>query len=241
MFRYTDASLAQGFRSAENIKPELIDILEHMADLTYVVDVHHHQVAHTRDKLLTKLVVEGRNEVQHRLLSLYPRSLHNSDLSTDVKVEELDNKSKTRTGVSELVRLAACVYSDMVLFPLAWVSGVKPRLARRMYAACSLSGSDGTLAAASADACAFGHMELELWILWFGFFAAYQSELQDWFEDRLSEVAASLFVRRKQEYRALREVEFGQVRNTLSRFLWWDIVCDEPGKTLWERVQARET
>jgi hypothetical protein len=67
---------------------------------------------------LTRRLVLGRNGLQHGLLTLIPTP--GSQLS------------EANVVLTELCRLAALLYGDVVLFPLPWATGVKRRLSTEM-------------------------------------------------------------------------------------------------------------
>jgi hypothetical protein len=89
-----------------------------------------------------------RIEIQHRLLSFPTTS---EVFCTENPISEIAHSNVRWTtkeieqsyiimAVTELIWLAAAVYSDRVIFPWAWVLGVKAGLASRMRNVYQASG-----------------------------------------------------------------------------------------------------
>lgn len=236
---------SQGF-AIQGVSSELYDILYQMCYLTHLVDRYHHQFPSRRSTSLTKTLVEGRNEAQHRLLSFCPGQCLDSTSESSTRDGEHGVPGDYTEGLEELVRLAAMVYSDMVLFPLAWVSGVKHQLAKRMHTVAQTSQLYHSLIEPEAQAAAvrgqtsrFAHADLHVWILWFGCFAAIRSDLQPWFEENLGRMLELVYGDRVRSNSDAGCVRFEEARAALRSFLWWGPVCDEPGRALWGRVIGR--
>jgi hypothetical protein len=85
----------------EDISKCLYTYLVQMLFLTAEAELFRHDLL---SMSLARRLVEGRNAVQHGLLSLSTR------------IEDL--RTSKDTALTEMCRIAALIYSDMVLFPL---------------------------------------------------------------------------------------------------------------------------
>lgn len=195
--------------------------MAHIVQLTEVADLFYHDPSR---KSLTKILTLERNEIQHGLLSFPTSQFDAAAFAVDEKCLSGWNRV---LALIELIRLAASVYSDMVLFPLPWRTGVKPRLAARMRLILE-SSQLYRLAGYTQTA----HTELHIWLLWFGCFAAFRSRHQEWFEHELCRVLG-VFYRLQWG-----SVAFDTVKRSLHGFLWWDPVCHGPGQDLWSRLKS---
>lgn len=160
----------------------------------------------------------SRNEIQHSLLTCLSRQKSVADMAA--YAELLDQSPAT----IEVIRLVACIYSDMVLFPLPWTTGIKLRLAERLRLVWETSKMWRLSRGPQLT-------ELCIWSLWFGSFAAFRSTHQDWFE---IELELHLKVLYGDKWAAM---TFAKVEKMLSAFLWWGPVCSEPGRQLWSRIR----
>jgi hypothetical protein len=212
-----------------------------MSYLTSLADQYNRQTPSQRSAVLIREIVEGRTEAQHRLLSLSPQHL---DLD-DPRPGSQHAPICTNPDLEELVRLAACIYSDMVLFPTAWVSGVKNQLSRKMHAIVESSQIYASLTNTNTGAgdrqyyrhCnLLAHAELHIWILYFATFGAVRSELQPCFKWLLSKLLEMVYGNRLIQEADEGRVVFEDVEGKLEAFLWWGPVCDGPGKEVWGRI-----
>lgn len=127
--------------------------------------------------------------------------------------EQLD-LSDADSRVLHASRLATLIFSDMVIFPLPPTQGVKSRLAPVLQEA---------LETCDLLCCWDLHSQLLLWVLTLGAIAATFTDTRSWYLDQLMYHLSALQI---QEWPALEEICF--------RFLWWEPVCGEPGRLLWE-------
>jgi hypothetical protein len=112
-------------------------------------------------------IVDMRNAVQHRLVSL-PLS---SDL-TDVTIQQ--------AGIYECCRLTALIYACAVTFPLPTSTGWDRNLVR---------GIKQTLENLSLESWPVYRSDLHLWILILAGIAAFQKTERSWFADKLRSLA----------------------------------------------------
>jgi hypothetical protein len=203
--------ISDGLDLVKEVNDDMHQMMEYASQLTDIVDVSYHD---SSTSYVTILCI-ARSEIQHFLLA-YPTGQYG--------VEAFEaNALYSKLALTELVRLAACVYSDMVLFPLPWRTGVKLRLAERMRSIWESS---------HVGFPEKHYTSLHVWLLWFGALAGFRSHHQDFFECELRSV---LEVYYGAEWGC---VTFETIREFLSGFLWWDPVYEMPGKMLWSRIRG---
>jgi hypothetical protein len=247
---------SSGLATIRGIDRQLYEILIEMRQLTDLVDLYHHR-SKQQSMSLVNILVQRRNVVQHDLLAYESAPYLRSSLEHNSAYYSAYGAHLNRlAALAELTRLAALIYSDMILFPTAWVAGVKQRLAQKIYdIAVATRIFDNlhleTVEFMRADAAAHEddgqpikgeHAELQIWILWFSCFAAYQSDLQDFFDHQLGKALEDVYGTRVWQAVVFGGVDFEEARHDLWRILWWGPVCDEPGRALWKRLSMqRET
>ncbi|KIX06546.1 uncharacterized protein Z518_04522 [Rhinocladiella mackenziei CBS 650.93] len=195
-----DSKLGRGFRYFRSTPAgrELLDVLESFCEVTTALD-HYYRGGPTAPELID--LIEARNSSQHRLLSQIPAELDLSDLEM---------------CLHQAIRLAALIFSDMVLFPLPEAQQVKQRLApmlRQTLEACRFLQSWELNA------------QVLVWALVLGGIATSFSNGQVWFIDQLL-----------QQLSALQVLEWSTLESICSKFLWWKPVCSEPGQRLWKEM-----
>jgi hypothetical protein len=205
----------------------LYETLRTLGQLTKVADYSNFR-AWTREE--KAFLTFGRLDAQHALLSA-PMSQHDVGAFA-VNEHAIANDTEytalaSSLAFNEAIRLAALIYSDMVTLPHPWTLGLKIRIARRMH----LIWQHGKLTRL-CQKCP-DHHQLFIWLLWFGCFGAIRSPSQDWFEEELSRILQMCYGAQ------LQIIDYEEVREGLCGFLWWDTVCDGPGRALWARVIQR--
>lgn len=202
---------------------ELHHILTFAVQVTELVTQCYYDPAH-ETPAHKKAITLSRNEIQHALLAY-------STTQYDVKAFERglrdSDASHNDLALAELVRLAASIYSGMVLFLVPWRTGVKPRLAERMRLIWESSQMSP-----SAEHSKRSHTQLHVWLLWFGCLGAIRSLHRKWFEHELQCAFEALYGLEWQE------MTFDTVKQALRSFLWWDPVCDLPGRDLWNQIRG---
>jgi hypothetical protein len=232
-----------GLSGIKDINMELYSILFQMSSLTFYIEMYDEQKPSQRAKWLIKRLAQERNEIQYRLLSLPTTTLPEAAFEPPYHSYQRPADSSS-FALAELTRLAALVYSDMVLFPTSYVTKLKHRLAARMHSVAKaaqifdLGVSVDAMTGTSSAGLLFEHARLLVWVLWMGCFAAYQSELQDWFEEQLGIFVGLVYGKGQITETGLvgERISFEEMREGLSLYLWWGPVCDEPGRALWDRV-----
>jgi hypothetical protein len=208
------------------ISQRMYGILLDMLSLTMLADEYSRN---RKNKGLENTISIGREEVQHALLSC-PRSQYpgrvfglsaHADFKDVVRIERL--------ALAELCRTVAAIYSDMVLYPLAWSTGVKPRLAARTRDIMQNSRIHG----GQSSGLVGSHQKLLLWILWFACFAAFRGADQAWLEAQLLKQLVLVCGSE------LEGAKFEEVKEVLRGYLWWDHVCANPTLELWDRVRQK--
>ncbi|OAG40682.1 hypothetical protein AYO21_05178 [Fonsecaea monophora] len=187
-------------------------VLQLMCDLVVALDHHVRKGSHPPE---WSDIILQRNAVQNKLLWLKP-STHEEF----VKAGTLNN----------ITRLAANIFSDMVLFPLSPATGIKPRLAgelRRCLRTLPI-----------LDIEEYGPpSEFFLWVLTLGGIAASFTRHRGWYIEKLAEYYGEVLVLCKSGSGS----ESGSDDSILKRmrpFLWWADVCDRPARLLW--AQSRD-
>jgi hypothetical protein len=169
---------------------ELLSVLMLASRATVAVDLYHRQTPHAPHLWD---ICKVRSAVQHRLCALEPPLC-----LTDASYDEL---------VHDGVRLAALIYSDLVLFPLECTKTIKPRLAYDLRK---------TLEALFKKDEFDGQQERDVitWCVTMGALAAFETVHQDWYLSQLSKIMSV-------DERVLAWVSFQAL---MSHFLWWDYV-----------------
>jgi hypothetical protein len=190
-------TLGQGFHILlpNGLQKDLCETLESISEITVALD--HYQRGGRYAPSLPDIIA-ARTVAQYRLLSLAPPS---SDLP------------RPDECIYNAARVAALIYSDMVLFPLPPQAGVKPKLAdmlRRALDCCTM------------QSCWGSHPRLLLWTVVVGGIAASSTSHRPWYASRLHKLSAKLEI-----------YDWESIKKILSSFLWWDYVCDEPAEKLW--------
>lgn len=141
-------------------------------------------------------LTQARNTIQHALCRV-ERKLDPPDLLT---------------AIQEACRAALLCFSDMIIFPVPTIMGVRSRLVTELCIALSaceeLNGNET-------------HHEFMLWAIMVGGIAAINLPLKVSY--------ANLFNRA--QGKAILSWEDTEVR--LLNFVWWDHICTEPGRRFW--------
>ncbi|KIY03684.1 uncharacterized protein Z520_00375 [Fonsecaea multimorphosa CBS 102226] len=180
---------------------DLRRVLGLMCDLIVALDHHVRREDHPPE--LSDIVLQ-RNAVQNKLLWLKPST--NDELSRENRL-------------NNMTRIAATIFSDMVLFPLSPVTRIKPRLAGELR-----------------QCLRFPILDIEeygppsgffLWVLTMGGIAASFTRHRGWYIEKMAEYYSG-------------ELLCGSetMLERMASFLWWADVCDQPAKLLW--AQSRE-
>jgi hypothetical protein len=188
--------MGQGFSCLKH--RELLSVLMLSCRATLALDLHHRKVD-TAPRIWE--IAKVRNAIQHRLCCLDP--------PTELFPSHDDS-------VYNIARLAALIYSDLVLFPLGDSVSIKPRLAYDLRKALELqSTGDGPPDEAEA--------ELMMWCTTMGAIAAYGTVHQEWFVERLTQAL-------REDERLLDWILFQTV---MSHYLWWDYVLQPRCWDIW--------
>ncbi|KIW98165.1 uncharacterized protein Z519_01749 [Cladophialophora bantiana CBS 173.52] len=156
------------------------------------------------DRLVRKAVpepamhdlVHARNAIQHALC----------------RIQRLVNPVSLEQAIQETTRAALLCFSDMVIFPIPTITGVRLRLVTELYA---------SLCACEAfEAWRQGFEGFKIWATTIGAIAAINLPLKSSFIDMLKML---LYMR----YWAWEDLKV-----QLMNFIWWDHLCDELGQTV---------
>jgi hypothetical protein len=196
----------------------------HLTCMTKLIHLADLYCADPNSALYTRLLVLGRNRVQHALLSSAASRYDPSAFAPSNDLAATDNDLAS----TEAIRIAALIFSDMAFFPLPWALDVKTRLAERMRRVWEI-GNLRRLVAASKD----NYSVLHACLLWLGCLAALGSAHQEWFEVELLHLIGDIYGQPSQTF------GFEEVRAVLQGFLWWEPVSGRPSKDLWSRLVDR--
>jgi hypothetical protein len=202
------------------ISEEMHEILTHAAELTETIDHYYGRLCDEKAKLEQAISI-ARLEIQHCLLTF-----HTSRWETE-SFAKLPAESRASETLTELIRLAALIYSDLVFVPMPWRTGIRQRLSKRIR--LLWEGSSSFLSEYSQRS----YSELYVWMLWFAALASFSTENQAWFEQ---ELRSTLEIVYGPDWDCL---TFGTIKHFLCGFLWWDNVCGVPGAGLWGRLTER--
>ncbi|KMP09206.1 hypothetical protein DIZ76_016887 [Coccidioides immitis] len=185
-----------------NLPYNICDVLQNMRDYSNVVNLYSQGVL---PNLELASIADRRNWIQYSLLSL-------------PSIYELDEQSIQHHKTYEVCRLAAMIYSMLVIFPLPATNRPFKRITSMTRAA--LAESEPLTAWGPAG-------EMLLWSLVLGGMAARNTPDRGWFADKLVEVLAS---GGPSTWEELKEV--------MVQVMWMDSVCDMGGRAFWEEVMS---
>jgi hypothetical protein len=161
--------LGQGFQDllAFGINEAAASVLQDMADLTIVIDLHCRGIRPISDMTV---LIDKRNAVQHSLMSL-------------TRGDELNYGEVNSVCLYESVRHAAIIYSAAVTFPLPPLTGIFRNLATLLKM---------TMEESKLDPCWQLCPKVLLWILILGGIAATDTVERSWYVQNLAAVSDAL-------------------------------------------------
>ena len=162
-----------------------------------------HKDLFTEQSPLFHEITHARNEVQHGFLSL-PR------LTSTGTANHLDI-------LTCICRISGLIFSDMVLYPLPYSTGIKPRLAVRLRQALALPQLKPYWTSCYTD--------LLTWSCVLGAIAASRMSLRGWFVASLLRMPSA------------RQADWVGFQAIIARYLWWDYVCVPPTFLVWRNLQ----
>ena len=193
--------LGSGFRQLYSLCliDEVWAVIKAMCEVTVAVD-HYHRDGPSAP-IMPDLVV-ARNTTQHRLLSLpeYP----------------LQPPSQANY-MYEVCRIAALIYSNIVIFPLPPAAGVHTNLVFRLKKLLTLV----------IPSCPAAYLHIILWAITLGGISTGSSSDRVWFLCRFAQVSTKLGL-----------YTWSRIQECLSSLLWLEFVCEKEGRQLW--LGARE-
>lgn len=196
---YTD--LGAGFKYLDimqQVCPGFLEVLEMMCEVTTALDQYSRNATGAPD---IADLLKARNTVQHALLSAASRG---------------SGSDSRRTIYEKLCRLAALIFSDMVIFPIPPAQGLKSRLAKMLQS---------TLERVDQEPATSIHSRLLVWITMMGAIASASTAYHCWYLQRLH---SQLLQLKLTSWRDLREL--------CAKHLWWSPVCDVPGRSIFDIV-----
>lgn len=202
--------IATGFTQLDAVDLRLANLLREAGEVTVALD--HYQQGRLNAPVLTD-IVNAANSVQHRLLSMVPSSpleLHSNDF------------------LRNMCRLAALIYSDLVLYPLPPSTEARPRLAKELSIAMEKFEVFKCEEVAQTDDPSDGdqYTNLVIWILMLGAFASTSTATSPFFINKLREYIARI------PYLS----DWPSFSNLMATYLWWEYIFAEPAAALWMEV-----
>lgn len=240
------ATLGSGFKaSIQDIldeDSELAAVVAEACRLTVVLD-QYKRSRHLDSPAYTTVLSDlnfASLRLQHQLYTI-PSCLDlEGSNGTDMGEDDRRTKREVDAYLLEALRLAMMVYTDMVLYPLPWPVGIKPRLAKHLRS--TLTAILDLLGPPSASSPPPSHpnssrrlsrqipsppqtsrSDFILWLLLMGGIAATFTPHRTWFVEKVDTYAD-----------ALRCVSFVDFTAVVRRFMWWECLFDEPAAGLWE-------
>jgi hypothetical protein len=191
------------FRSLQSsvVFKDLLSVLQNMSLIC--VALERPEACESNSSAFNDLI-RTRNTVQHRLLSLPRRDF----------ILIVDH------AVFEACRLAAMIFSDLVIFPLPSATKVRSRLAGMLRR---------TLERIAIDYKRNVHGQVLLWTVVVGAAAASDlEEHQSWYRSTLRQYCDTLEVQ-----------EWQDLHSIMKRHLWFGQVCNIPAQRLWSQAIGR--
>ncbi|KIW27821.1 uncharacterized protein PV07_07524 [Cladophialophora immunda] len=149
-------------------------------------------------------LVDARNKTQHGFCSLAAAT---------------DSETDSFEALYELCRIAGLIFCDMVILPLPYSSGVKPRLARRLRAV--LEAPSLRIFWKSA---VYG--DLLTWVVFMGTIAATFTKARGWYLQQLRGLVDD------------RQLDWDGFKKLMKTFLWWDFTFEVPAARIWKDINA---
>ena len=213
-----ELDFAQHDEILQNIHPVLYELFELMKQLT--IALNRLRRGDSSPFLLQGLVI-GRNWIQGGLLSLNgPARNVQTAISPAPSIT-------TQDALLEACRLSGLIFSDMVLFPIPWGTGVKPRLASQLHTTLRLPCLDAIRRETRGI-----HRDLVIWVLYLGSIAAFLTIHEEWYIQELSEMLDHDLLSS--------DNGFDRICVLMNRFLWWEYVCNQPGERIWRLLRDRK-
>ena len=181
---------------------DLCKAIQHICDFTIIVE--NHVQGRWTPRTFT-VIIDQRNFVQHSLMSLKSQQ------------ELFDGDSTVDEPLYECCRLAAIVFSLLVIFPLPPVYGPFEGLAEQLHLELALVSLYDQTAPRS---------RLLLWTLTMGAIAAIGCPERPWFLSKIQGLSAKMNLG-----------GWAQFKDVLQSFLWLPSTNDPDGRELWIEVQ----
>lgn len=212
----------------------LMSLLPIIRDVTVAIDLHKRTGG---DRPSLGELVDFANSVHWKILCLGKHKdpkIRVSGSTADIRMEA--NSVSTEQGMKEMiwrqtlepVRLAALIYSNLVIFPVAHSAGVGRNLAqllRQLY---------------ESDQVRIYETQLEMWVLAMGCVASWGTADRSWFVEKLKVHTMTIFVMDEScDFDPL-EMEQHDFLNLMRGFLWWEPVCFVPMREVWEEAFEKD-
>lgn len=179
---------------------ELVDVLRGMCEYNSTIELYSQGMIPYPNMAA---IADKRNWVQHCLLSL-------------PSVHDFDGQYFQGHRTYEPCRVAAIMYSLLIIFPLPAATAPFPRLAGMLKAALI----DSELRTSWDSA-----LELLTWILVVGGIASKNAPERIWFVAALGRLTATVRISKWEE-----------LKRVVMSFLWVESACDSAGQALWNEI-----
>jgi hypothetical protein len=191
--------MGSGMGVLAEIDKRLAQLYKQMCRVTVALDQYSRGI---EGKPSLEDLLDARNKTQHGLCSLSPSS-------------SVDNDHFM--AFYEVFRLAGLLYADMVILPLPYSSGVKPRLSYQLRQALE----SPTLATYWRS----GKYETMLmWAALIGAIATSLTKDRPWYLEKLRSAIVA------------KELDWVRFRERMKTCLWWDAVFMAPAAKIWDAV-----
>lgn len=193
--------MGSGLGVVADVDIKLLEAYFLARDLTIALD-QFHRGAEGRPSLPD--LVDARNKAQHGLCGLLPRP---------------DIETNTGSAWYETIRLAGLIFADMVILPLPYKSGVKPRLSHQLRQVLEVAN----LVTAGNET---GYHGLLTWAVSLGAIAATLTSDRGWYVQKLRILIEGV------------QMNWFSYKGLMRTFLWWDFVLEVPAAKMWKEVNA---
>ncbi|KAM5357735.1 hypothetical protein ACJZ2D_015963 [Fusarium nematophilum] len=210
--------LGKGFRPSTDaslpmppyLDAKMVKVLKVMAELTVALDHYCRGGSGAPDSL--DVLANNCDWAAHAILSqppYIPLAISRGDLYQRPDID-------TTTILREICRLCALLYNDMILLPSPPHTGIKLRHSTRVLFLIEAIQRRGPVKDSRVS-------DFLTWAMVIGGIAARFTPLQDSYGELLEKIA--------------QDVAWQVIHPRLSRFLWFDPVCDEPASVIWFEAQ----
>jgi hypothetical protein len=206
-----------------------LELLPWIRDVTIAID--HFHITEGQTPVMGKLI-DCTNYVQYRLLALEHHDYEKKSDLASTAGRSVASIPRAAASALRIIQLATLIYTDLVVFPLAYASGHRYNVARELH------GKLDTL-----EGWYLGDASLHLWVCSMAYIALLPYHTSTEMGRNLKWGIGEVLNVALQEGAAYRADGDGEVEERYERYLqlmktwlWWDIVCDGYARDLWRDV-----